>query len=414
MKFLFRSLLLALLLSSCARGPANTGAITLRFMDAPDIGGAWAQLIDRFEAAHADIHIELIEGPASTNAREEIYTEAFLSGEPIFDLVYMDIIWLAQFAHSGWLRSLIPYIEEDALEEFLPGDVAGCKYQDELYAVPMRSDTSVLYYRKDLLEEAGFPPPAGLHELVTVAKSLQVLPFQWGYVFQGAQDEGLVCNFFELLWGMGGDLNLDGGEIVLNTPEAVEALRWQQNLIHLHKISPPGVTKYHEEETRHMFHEGRAVFMHNWPYAWILAQKPDSPVRGKVGILPLLQRADKESPPVLGGWRFGISALSEHPEEAWEFIRFATSAESQKLFHFANGAIPTRRALFEDPEILLESPHYSALYPALLKAHARPMHPKYAQVSGVLQRHLHRALVSGEDPQKVLKAAEAELLSTLD
>jgi len=385
----------------------------IRFLDGPDTGGAWKEIIKQFNQVHPEIEVELVEGPAATNTREDMYSTSFLAGEATYDLVYMDIIWVPKFAAAGWLSPLDDYFPKDEQAKFLSGDMAGSRYQKHIYRVPQRTDAGMLYYRKDLLEANRLTPPQTWDELVEICTKLQNPPELWGVVFQAHQYEGLICNFLEILWGTGGELVDEAGELRINSPEAVKALQWMCDLVNKYKIAPPGVTTYQEEESRHIFQGGHAIFMRNWPYAWTLVQKEDSLIRSKIGIIPQVHVLGAKSAATLGGWGFGISKFSKHPKEAWEFIKFSTSAEGQKLMHFNNGAIPTRHSLFKDKDILAESPHYPELYQVLLTARPRPMHPRYAQISDILQVYLSAALVGQKTPEEALVQAEKEIKTVL-
>jgi multiple sugar transport system substrate-binding protein len=226
-------------------------------------------------------------------------------------------------------------------------------------------------------------------------------------VFQGRQYEGLVCTFLEVLWGHGGDVLDERGEVVLDRPEGVAALEWLAGLVG--DASPEGVTTYQEEETRAVFQEGRAAFMRNWPYAWTLLQSDASPVKGNVGIVPMVHAPGKESAATLGGWGFGIAKSTTRFEDAWDFIEFASAAEQQRVLHERAGAIPTRRALFQDSAILAANPHYPDLYRVLLAARARPVHAQYSRISQALQRHVSAALVREESPQDAIRLAAEEI-----
>ncbi len=403
----------------CSNRP-NVDYVTIRFLGAPDTGGGWNEIMRQFELANPDIHIELVEGPTATDTRENMYSAAFIAGEAVYDLVYMDIVWVSKFAATGWITPLDDLFTPAKQKEFLPGDVAGSKYKGKIYRVPMRTDVGVLYYRKDLLEAVGRQPPSTWNELTELAQQIQRPPELWGFVFQGRQYEGLVCNFLELVWGAGGDFIDDEGNVLIDQPEAISALEWLCNATR--SICPPGVATYQEEESRNIFQEGRAIFMRNWPYAWTLAQQEHSPIRGKVGIIPMVHKSGlKEnsedllltSAATLGGWGFGISSFSAHKKEAGRFIEFATSARGQKGLHFSKGAIPTRHALFHNDEILKESPHYSELYKILLLAKPRPVHPRYSQISDILQYHVSRALIGTEEPAEALKKTAQEIKDIL-
>jgi multiple sugar transport system substrate-binding protein len=398
---------LAALASACVLAGAacggGSGRIVVRFLEHPDNGGGWKEIIARFEAANPSIDVELVEGPAATNERENQYSLSLGAGDGTYDLAYMDVIWVPKFASRGWLRPLDDRLPPAEREAFLPGDIRGSIVGGRLYRVPMRSDAGMLYYRKDWVNRA----PETFEELVTLAKQLHAPPGRYGFVFQGKQYEGLVCDFLEVLWGHGGDVFDESGQVALDRPEAVRALEWLA--VAAKTIAPEGVTTYQELESLQVFLDGKVAFMRNWPFAWTKCQAEGSEVRGKVGIVPMVHAAGQKSAATLGGWGFGITTSCRNPDAAWAFIAFATQPEQQKTLHFRNGAIPTRRALFEDADIVKASPHYPELYKALLAARPRPVHPKYAQISDVLQAHVSAALVGRETPEAAVRAAAARI-----
>lgn len=401
----------ALLLAGCSgggAGDAGPGAV-VRFLAGPDVGGGAKEVIAEFHRLHPGIRVEMVEGPAGTGTREDMYATSFLGGEATYDVVYMDVAWMPKFAGQGWLRPLDGFFPPDRQAEFLAGDIAGSRYRGKTYRVPVQSDGGLLYYRKDLLAAAGIAPPRTWAELLAAAKRIQKPPELWGLVFQGKQYEGLVCVFLELLWGNGGTLLDDGGRVRVDSPEAVQALTWLVDAVRRDGVAPPGVLTFQEEEARHMFQEGRAVFMRNWPYAWNLAQQEGSPVKGKVGILPMVHGDGGTSAATLGGWGYGISSFSKNPEAAWTFIEFASRPAALKTAYLKGGIIPARRSLFSDPELAAKSPHYKDLLKVLEGARPRPVHPQWARMSDILQVHLSAALSGLSAPEDALRAAAAEI-----
>lgn len=403
--------LCAAALAAC--GPSSSdGRTVVRFLANPDVGGFAKEIIRRFEQENPSIKIEMVEGPSAPNTREDMYAAAFMAKDDSYDLVYMDVVWVPKFAAQGWLRPLDDFFPPAEQKKFLPGDVAGSKYGGKIYRYPIQSDGGMLYYRKDLLEQAGLKPPQTWAELVAAAKKLQSPPELWGFVFQGKQYEGLVCAFLEMVWGNGGDLLAPDGEVLIDRPEAVEALQSLVDAVRKDRIAPEGVLTFQEEEARHMFQEGKAVFMRNWPYAWNLVQADKSAVRGKVGILPMVRGKGKNAA-TLGGWGYGISAFSKNPQAAWKFIEFNGRPEIQKLAFFQGGIVPTRRSLFEDAEVLKGSPHMKDWGKVLALARPRPVHPGYARVSDILQVRVSAALSGLETPAAALRAAADEIRAAL-
>ena len=59
------------------------------------------------------------------------------------------------------------------LSNILRGDISGGMYQDKLYRIPFRSDAGMLYYRQDLLTQAGYEPPETFSDLITISQDLQ-------------------------------------------------------------------------------------------------------------------------------------------------------------------------------------------------------------------------------------------------
>ncbi len=181
----------------------------------------WQPVFEAFTASHPDIEIKLIEGPTAPNQLEDLYAASFLLGDSPYDLVYLDITWVAKFAAAGWLRDLDPWIEDQGKhqgkhqgkststldpQQFLAGDWAGSLYKGHPYRIPAeRSGASLLYYRQDLLAAAGLEPPQTPADLVAIAQQLQRdQQVRWGYLFQGKQYEGTAAMFTELLAGFGG------------------------------------------------------------------------------------------------------------------------------------------------------------------------------------------------------------------
>ncbi|MGB6298894.1 MAG: ABC transporter substrate-binding protein [Rivularia sp. (in: cyanobacteria)] len=391
--------------------PAQTQQpVTLNLlMTAPD-AEPWKQgIIKDFETKNPGIKIEIIEGPNATDLLENLYTSAFILGDSPYDLINMDVVWTPKFAAANWLLDLTDKITEAELAAFSEKDVEGRRYKGKLYAIPMRSDVGMLYYREDLLKEAGFNPPESFDDLVTISQNLKEKgKVDWGYVWQGKQYEGLAAMFVEILEGFGGYwVNPETLEVGLDKPQTVEAIEFLKSTI-ASQISPPGVTTYQEEETRQIFQNGNSVFLRNWPYVWPLANKESSAINGKIAIKPMVHTKNGSSGACLGGWALGISKSSKHPEEAWKAIKYFTSEEAQRKFVLEAGFVPSRRELFLDPQIVAKYPHYPELLKVVDKAVLRPPIAQYAQASDILQRYLSAALTNRLTPQVAMKNAASE------
>jgi len=377
------------------------GTVELSVLMEPDGRGAWRELFDRFEAANPGIHVNLIEGPAATDTREDMYVNALLSGSDDYDLVYADVIWIPKFAAAGWLEDLTDKWTE--WSDFVPASVEGGSYRGKIYRVPTQLNGGLLYYRKDLLQEAGAEPPKTFAELRRLSETLEISGGRWGYAWQGKQYEGLVCNYLEILNGFGGFwIDPETLEVGLDGIGAVEALTFLRDTVGT--ISPPGVTTYAEEESRLLFQSGKAVFLRNWPYVYKLLAAEKSPMFEKIGIEPMPANENGRSSATLGGAGLSIVKTSPHKEAAWKLIEFVASMESIRFMNDRIGLQPARKSFYEQSE----DPMQEALYEVLKHTTPRPELPQYAQASDILQRHVSAAITGQSTPEAALRRAARE------
>lgn len=407
-----RTLLIVLLLcmgAGCDRdAKAEDDAVELTIMFSPDSTGVWRELVGKFEREHPRVRVNLIEGPSATNTREDQYVTSFLSGQSPYDVIFADVPWIPKFAAGGWLEDLTDKWPEDRWNEFIPGSIEGSKYKGRIYRVPLFIDAGMLYYRTDLLQAAGEEPPETFAELVRIAQKLQS-PHSgerlWGFVWQGQQYEGLVCDYLEILKGFGGDwIDTETNAVGLDQPPAIKAAEFLRDCIAEYGISPPGVTTYEEEQSRQLFHAGNAVFHRNWPYVWSLAQAEDSPIRGKVGIVRMPSAPGGEHAATLGGWGFAISSTTPHKDEAWAFVEFMTALPQARRVFEETGSLPALEAFYND----IDDPGIRQMYAVFKSTVPRPMTPQYAQASDILQRHLSAAISGATAPEEAMRGAATE------
>lgn len=201
---IFVTVLLGVLLVSVPSAQTQQPVVLNLLMTAPDAQPWKEGIIKDFESKNPGIRINIIEGPNATNLLEDLYTSAFILGDSPYDLINMDVIWTPKFAAAGWLLDLTDKVTKSELAAFSPRDVEGGRYKDRLYRIPIRSDVGMLYYREDLLKQAGFNPPETFTDLIKISQALkQQDKINWGYLWQGRQYEGLAAMFVEILQGFG-------------------------------------------------------------------------------------------------------------------------------------------------------------------------------------------------------------------
>lgn len=403
----------ALIAQSCQRPPegADEGPVTIVFKHGKVVGDPRPirELIEKFEKENPGIKVVEETLPAATDEQHQFYVINLEGGSGEFDVFALDVIWGPEFARAGWLRDLSHTMPPEKREIFFSAPMEAVTWRGGIYAVPWYMDAGILYYRKDLLEKHGFEPPRTWDELVRISKAvMEKEPGLYGFVWQGKQYEGLVCDALEFIWSAGGAV-LEGGEVVIDSSQNVKALTFMRDLVYKHGVTPELVTTAAEEQARLIFGKGAAVFMRNWPYAWSIYEREGSPVKGKVGVSVLPHFEGGRSAAALGGWQLGVNARSRRPEEAEKLVEFLTSYEAQKLVAMTIGFKPSLKALYKDPELVAAQPFIPRLYEVFEAARPRPVTPHYIRVSQALQTEFSAVLARMKTPEEALRSARKKI-----
>jgi len=392
-------------------GPSRrsaTGETTLVFKHAKLFGdpAPLRALLDEFERRNPGVRVRDETLPSSSDAQHQFYAINLQAGSAAFDVFAADVIWVAGFAQAGWLRDLSDLLPPEERGAFFAGPMRAVTYGDRVWALPWYVDAGLLYYRSDLLARHGIAVPQTWHALVSAAQRITARERGVrGFVWQGRQYEGLVCNALEFLWSNGGGV-FDDGRVAIDSEANRDALRFMVDLVHRYRVSPGSVTTATEEPARHLFGQGRAVFMRNWPYAWTLFGDPSSRVHGKVGIAPLPHFAGGAPAAALGGWQLAVNAHSRQPEEAVSLVSWLGSPQAQKRLALAYGFQPARVALYEDAALRAAQPALATLRRVFVAARPRPVTPRYVRISQVLQTEFSAALVRVRTPAAALASAQ--------
>ncbi|MBA2753776.1 MAG: ABC transporter substrate-binding protein [Chloroflexia bacterium] len=394
---------------AAALGPARRARaqdpITLTWFAARDPSGYTQQQVDAFNAQNPALQISYQEQGATTTDLHDKFVTIASAGDESADIVSMDVPFVPEFAAAGWTSNLseaLPDVERDA---FYSGTIEGATYDGEIYGIPWYNNGPGLFYRKDLLDEAGIAPPKSYDELVTAAKQLQTAD-RSGFIFQAAQTEGGLISWLENLWGHGGEILNDEGEIALGEgTAAVDSLTRLVNFIYTDKISPEAtLTMATGPDAQNVFVEGRAVFLRMWMTATAAMDADTSAVKGLWDVTSLPSATGTEpGPGCLGAWMLGISANSRYAEQSAEAIRFLTSVEQQTARYLGNGSLPARTAVLEDEEVRAKYAYVDRLGAAFESLKPRPVSPYYSQMSAdVLQPNFAEVMTRAKEPEQAV------------
>nr|WP_100010029.1 ABC transporter substrate-binding protein [Lentibacillus sediminis] len=388
---------------------ASEEEVTIVYARGTDTTPATEELIKAFEEAHPNINVEEREMPADTGESHDQYVTIFSSQSSEIDVFNADVIWPAEFAQANYALELDRFIERDGidLETYFPGTVAAGQFNGRTWAMPQYTDAGVFYYRTDIVEE----PPETWDELIEQASELQgEAGTEHGYLMQAAQYEGLITNAIEFIASYGGAVVDEDNNVVVDSPETVQAIEKMQEIVGSDFV-PENVLNFMEIETENAWIEGNAVFARNWPYMMSSSNDEErSEVVGNVAM-SRLPAGPEGSASALGGWMSMINRYSEHPEAAWEFVKFISGPEGQKISAVEGGRPPTLKALYDDPEVqevssLFADPEFREV---LQNAVPRPVSPIYPEVSDIMQIELSTALAGDQTAEEAAANMQAKI-----
>ncbi|THV36986.1 ABC transporter substrate-binding protein [Glycomyces buryatensis] len=307
-------------------------------------------LVDEYNAAHEN-QVELTVVPTD-DYQTRVGTAA--GNQELPDLFAIDVVFAPRFTTAGSYLDLTDRIGAlDFKDALAPSHIDVGTVDDRQYLVPHTLDLSVLFYNKDLYEQAGLDPeapPTTLAEFAEHASAISELGDDTHGTFFGGNCGGcFVFTWWPTLWAEGQEpLNEDGTAANLATPEAQELYSTYRGLVEDGAVAPG-----HQEETGatwvSLFPEGNIGVM-PMPSTMLGLMPEDL----NMGVAPIPGLTGGEST-FVGGDSIGIAQNSEYPNQAWDFLRWSLEEEQQVELLAANGDVMARTDL-ADNEYYAENP----------------------------------------------------------
>lgn len=155
--------------------------------------------------------------------------------------------------------------------------------------------------------------------------------------------------------------------------------------------------------------------MRNWPYVYALIGTSDYPKLKpeQVGVSELPSADGKPGNGTVGDQPLYISTSSKYPDAAWRFIEFVTASEQQRLRALEGSYLPTKSALYDDPEIQEKVPVVALAKEALQHTRPRPVSPYYSDMSLEMAEQFNASLKGVTTPEDAARTLKRELESII-
>lgn len=364
------------------------------------------ELIPRFEAAHPGVKVNT--QYISWTHLDEKLTISFAGGVAP-DVFQVGAEYVGGLAYRGMAEPLDEYVERwGEADDYFSASWDTCVYRGRVYGLPYLSAPRVLLYRKDLLREAGFEgPPETWEELAEAAERMTVrrgpvidlagmnLPVSWQI-------------FVEFLWENGGQIfDEEGKRSLLDSAEAVEALRFYADLYNRHRVCPTAGMPVAGGSVP-VFASKRAAMEIMNQFGIYNVKKYAPELLPEVGIAPTPRRKERVVS-VYTDW-LAMSPQGKHKELAWELMTFLMEPENLAAYNATLFFIPPRRSAVEAAGFMAENPQLGE-FVSLMEEYGRslPAIPEWFEIRTGLQAAVEAAIYETKTPEEALRDYSREL-----
>lgn len=337
----------ASLAASCRS--SSSGDTVLRFWAMGREGEVIAELLPEFERTHPGIHVEAQQLPW-TAAHEKLLT-AF-AGDATPDLGQLGNTWIPEFAALHALEPLDRYVAASpvvAAADYFVGIWETNVVDGALYGVPWYIDTRLLFYRRDLLAQAGYAsPPASWPEWTQMMAAIKERAAPNSYaILLPPNDPGpllaLALQQDEPL------LRDDDRRGNFASPGFRRALGFYVDSFR--NGFAPALSNNDVANVWNEFGRGRFVFYISGP--WNIKEfkrRLPAAVQGEWMTAPLPGPAGPGAS-IAGGSSLVVFRASPAKAAAWQLIEYLSRPDIQLRFHELTGDLPPRREPWRDPRL---------------------------------------------------------------
>ena len=385
--FLVGVLLIQLLHACSASTTAEKTPLTIATVNNGDMV-VMQDLSTQFEVNNPDIDLRWV--VLEENILRQRTTTDVASQGGQFDVMTIGAYETPIWAKRDWLRPLNNLPAEYDVDDLIDPIRTGLSNDGTLYALPFYGESSMLYYRRDLFDQAGIKvPESPTYEQVSQWAEKVHNPANgvYGMCLRGKPGWGENMAFLTTLVNTyGGRWFDEEWQPQIDTQKWQEAVGFYVNI--MQKYGPPGASSNGFNENLALFSTGKCgMWIDATVAAGLLSNPESSQVADTVGFARAPVEAYPNGSNWLWSWALAIPKTSQSPEAAERFITWATSKEYIQLVAETSGwvSVPpgTRTSTYENPEYQAVAPFAKTVLESIESADIEQPSPLPTPYKGV-------------------------------
>jgi multiple sugar transport system substrate-binding protein len=316
---------------------------------------------ERVVKAYNASHKNQVKLTVSPTDNYQARVAAAAGGKNLPDLFAADVIYAPNYVSQGlWLDitdkiNALPYAKDIVQAPIKAGAKDG-----KDYVIPHTLDLSVLFWNKALFKKAGLDPdtpPKTMEEFAQDAETVRkkIGGDTYGTFFGGNCPGCYVFTFWPSVWAGGGNvMNPDGTESTIDDPQMKATFDIYNKLVKDDVVMPAAKDEAGPTWTG-VFPKGKIGIM-PMPSTTLGIMPKDM----DIGVAPIPGPSGGEST-FVGGDVIGVSSTSKHPDEAWDFLQWTLSDDTQTEIVAKNKDVVARTDLADnkyssqDPRVVLSN-----------------------------------------------------------
>jgi multiple sugar transport system substrate-binding protein len=388
------TLLVSGVLSGCSSDSASSDKTTVTVWGMGEEAKSLPKIAAEFEKENPKIDVKVQAIPWET-AHDKLLTAVASKKGP--DVLQMGTTWIPEFASANALMDLTPHIKdypELDPENYYEGSVETTKFEDKTVGVPWYIDTRVLYYRTDLLKEAGYDEaPKTWDELRDAAKKLSERGEGKYGISLDTKEQSLSFMFARQ---NGSALLDDQNKPLFNEPEFVEAVEYLNGFFTdgsapKDELGIDIIQGFREDGILPMFISGP------WMIKLINDQAPELEGKWATAVLP----AKENNISALGGSNLSIFEHTKNKDASLKFLAYMNKPETQLKWMEMTNSLPSTKAAWED-EALKDNPLYKTFGEQMESSQSMPVIKEWEKIAQAYLSSFEKIYRGGEDVEKEL------------